>query len=84
MSKTQETKWMRPDVGSELASIMPETNNQAETRTISTQGNVKTIYFLFTNFRIKIKSGETVQGPIYYLAVTYHLIAAHLNHSGDF
>ena len=38
MSQTQETKWIRPDVSSELASIMPETGNQAETRTFSTQG----------------------------------------------
>ena len=44
MSKTQETKWVRPDVGSELASIMPETSNAAETRTISTQGNNNTSF----------------------------------------
>ena len=38
MSQTQETKWIRPDVSSELASVMPETNIQAETRGFSTQG----------------------------------------------
>ena len=38
MSQTQETKWIRPDVSSELASVMPETNIQADTRGFSTQG----------------------------------------------
>eukprot|EP00795_Rhopilema_esculentum_P005038 gene5038-148_t len=44
MSQTQETKWMRPGVGSELASIMPETNAPAEARTISTQAPTRLMF----------------------------------------